>query len=127
MNVITAWDLGIDDSTAIWFIQMYRTEVRVIDYMEGSGEGLEYYIKMLSEKNIFTVHIFPHDIAVRDLITGKSRLEIVKALGLKNVRVAPKLMVADGIQAVRNLLDRCWFDKDNCNQGRLEVNEDLNP
>ena len=120
LNVITAWDLGIDDSTAIWFIQMYRTEVRVIDYMEGSGEGLEYYIKMLSEKEyIYSAHFFPHDIAVRDLITGKSRLEVVKALGLKNVRVAPKLMVADGIQAVRNLLDRCWFDKDNCNQGKI--------
>jgi len=120
LNVITAWDLGIDDSTAIWFIQMYRTEVRVIDYMEGSGEGLEYYIKALSEKEyIYSAHFFPHDIAVRDLITGKSRLEIVKALGLKNVRVAPRLAIADGIQAVRNLLDRCWFDKDNCNQGRI--------
>lgn len=120
INVHTAWDLGIDDSTAIWFVQMYRTEVRVIDYMEGSGEGLEYYIKEINNKPyVYGAHFFPHDISVRDLITGKSRLEIIKTLGIKNAVVAPKLPVADGIQAVRNLLDRCWFDKDNCNQGRI--------
>lgn len=120
INVLTAWDLGIDDSTAIWFVQMYRTEVRVIDYMEGSGEGLEYYIKEINNKPyVYGAHFFPHDIAVRDLITGKSRLEIVKSLGIRNAVVAAKLPVADGIQAVRNLLDRCWFDKDNCNQGKL--------
>lgn len=120
LNVLTAWDLGIDDSTAIWFVQLHRTEVRVIDYMEGSGEGLEYYIKEINNKPyVYGGHLFPHDIAVRDLITGKTRLEIVKSLGLKNVKVAAKLTVADGIQASRNLLDRCWFDKDNCNQGRL--------
>jgi len=120
LSVLTAWDLGIDDSTAIWFVQPYRTEVRVIDYMEGSGEGLEYYIKILGEKPyIYSGHLFPHDIAVRDLITGKSRFEIVKSLGLKNVQVAAKLSIADGIQAVRNLLDRCWFDKHNCNQGKV--------
>jgi len=120
INVHTAWDLGIDDSTAIWFVQMYRTEVRVIDYMEGSGEGLEYYIKALTEKPyVYGAHFFPHDIAVRDLITGKSRLEIIKSLGMRNAVVAAKLPVADGIQAVRNLLDRCWFDKDNCNQGKI--------
>lgn len=120
LPVITAWDLGVDDSTSIWFIQMYRTEVRIIDYMEGSGEGLEYYVKELQQKDyIYSAHFFPHDIAVRDLITGKTRLEIVRALGLKNIKVAAKLLVADGIQAVRNLLDRCWFDKDKSNQGRI--------
>lgn len=120
INVLTAWDLGIDDSTAIWFVQMYRTEVRVIDYMEGSGEGLEYYIKEINNKPyVYGAHFFPHDISVRDIITGKTRLEIIKTLGIKNAVVAPKLPVADGIQAVRNLLDRCWFDKDNCNQGRI--------
>ena len=120
LSVITAWDLGIDDSTAVWFVQLHRTEVRVIDYMEGSGEGLEYYIKQITEKPyVYSNHLFPHDIAVRDLVTGKSRLEMVKSIGLKNVSVAAKLSVADGIQAVRVLLERCWFDKQKCNQGRI--------
>lgn len=120
LNVITAWDLGVDDSTAVWFVQHYRTEYRVIDYMEGSGEGLEYYIREMQTKPyIYSHHVFPHDVKVRELITGKSRIETLKTLGLKNITVAEKLSVADGIQAVRNLLAKCWFDKDNTNQGKI--------
>jgi phage terminase large subunit len=120
LGVFTAWDLGVDDATAIWFFQVHRTEIRIIEYYENSGEGLEYYVRELAAKPyIYGGHIFPHDVAVRELITGKSRIEAIKTMGLKNVRVAAKLQVADGIQAVRNLLDRCWFDSRLCNQGRI--------
>ena len=120
LPVVTAWDLGVDDATSIWFVQVHRSEVRVIRYLEGSGEGLDYYIKELNKMPYnYSSHLFPHDIGVREMTTGKSRLEAVKSLGLRNVRVADKLAVADGINAVRMLLKRCWFDARNCNQGRI--------
>jgi phage terminase large subunit len=38
--VDTCWDIGIRDSTSIWFRQRIGRELRVIDYYEHSGEGL---------------------------------------------------------------------------------------
>jgi hypothetical protein len=117
--VITAWDLGMDDSTAIWFMQECGKELHAIDYLECSGKGLPDIIKLIKEKNYdFSAHIFPHDIKVREMGTGKSRLEVVeKLLGKKYVRVAKKLSVADGIAAVRSILGRTWFDDYNCAPG----------
>jgi phage terminase large subunit len=117
-NVVTAWDLGIGDSTAIWFVQYIGAEIRVIDYFEGSGVGLDYYAKVLQDKGyVYDTHILPHDVQVRELGTGKSRLEILRTLGLNNIDIAPKLMIDDGIQSVRSILDKCWFDEKKCERG----------
>ena len=120
MMVTTAWDLGMGDSTGIWFFQVPsgQREIRVIDYLEFSGEGLPFYAKMLSEKPyVYDSHIMPHDIRVRELGTGKSRYEMAEALGIKPLTIARKLPVDDGINAVRALLPKCWFDGDKCKQG----------
>lgn len=113
----TAWDLGINDSTAIWFYQVVGKEIRFIDYYEASGEGLAHYVALLAQKGYhYGAHYAPHDIEVRELGTGKSRLEAAKKLGI-DFKIAPKLSVMDGINAVRGLLSRCWFDKIKCKQG----------
>jgi phage terminase large subunit len=111
LPVHTAWDLGIGDSTAIWFVQQVGKEVRVIDYYEASGVGLDHYAKVLQGKNyLWGDHIVPHDAAVRELGSGRSRIETLASLGIKT-RVAPRLGVDDGINAARLLLARCWFDQ----------------
>jgi len=116
--VITAWDLGVGDSTAIWFFQTVGNEVRVIDYYEATGEGMQYYAKILNQKPYsYSHHIMPHDIRVRELGTGKSRYEIAQSLGIKPITIARSLPVDDGINAVRALLPRCYFDKKKCAQG----------
>lgn len=119
MSVITAWDLGIGDSTAIWFCQFLGGgEVRVIDYYENSGVGLDHYAKVLLDKEYhYEQHILPHDVQVKELGTGKSRLEVLDALGIRNVEIAPKLSVEDGIQAARTMIPRCYFDENKCNRG----------
>lgn len=118
LPVITSWDLGVGDATGIWFFQVLRQEVRVIDYYETTGEGLGYYAKILQEKPyIYKEHIMPHDIRVRELGTGKSRYEIAQSLGIKPITIAKSLPVDDGINAVRSLIPRCWFDKKKCTQG----------
>lgn len=115
LPVTTAWDLGIDDEMVIWFIQESPSgEVRVVDYLSGRNEGLGYYIRKLHEWSnehgtTYKEHLAPHDIAVRELSTGKSRLEIARSMGLR-FRPVGKHSIEDGIEAVRNLLPVCWFD-----------------
>ena len=105
----TAWDLGMGDSTAIWVAQLAGKEIRLIDCVENHGQGLDWYVNWLRDNKYegFT-HILPHDVQVRELGTGKSRKEVLEEAGL-SITVAPRLSVADGIQAVRRLLPRCWF------------------
>lgn len=117
LPVITAWDLGVDDTTVVWFVQKHR-EVRIIDYLENSGAGLDFYVKQIKEKEYnYKEHLLPHDVKVRELISGKTRLEALRSMGLRNVRVVQKAGVADGINAVRLLLPQCVFDKDACKRG----------
>lgn len=113
--VFTGWDLGVDDSTVIWFAQRVGRETRIIDYHEESGKGLDYFVKLMKDKNYnYEEHFLPHDVAQRELSTGKSRLETLQKMGLKRVRVVPRLDIADGINAARLLIKKCYFDKDRC-------------
>jgi phage terminase large subunit len=116
--VITAWDLGIGDTTAIWFCQKVGPETRLIDHYETSGVGLDHYVRVLQSKGyVYDQHILPHDVRVRELGSGKSRLETLQSLGLSNIQIAPQLNVDDGIQASRSLLATCWFDAEKCSHG----------
>lgn len=117
-KVDTAWDLGIDDATAIWFIQDVGLERRLIDYLEVSGEGLPQIVGRLESKGYrYGRHLLPHDVEVRELNNGTSRRETLEKLGLKNIEVIPQQEVADGINAVRLMLPRCWFDSNRCARG----------
>jgi hypothetical protein len=114
---VTAWDLGMSDSTAIWVAEIISGEVRVMDFYEASGESLDHYIKWLDEKGYRDyTHIMPHDVNVRELQTGKSRYQFLTEAGL-DIEVAPKSSVEDGIQAVRRILPNCWFNKDKTRAG----------
>jgi len=113
-QVTTAWDLGIGDSTAIWFVQQIGKEVRIIDYYSASGVGLEHYAKVLSERPyVYRDHLFPHDAAVRELGSGKSRIEMLRSMGIK-CKLVKRVSVNDGINAVRALLPKCYFDEVKC-------------
>lgn len=119
--VNTAWDLGVGDATSIWFFQYMPIgsvgEWRFIDYYEASGEGLPHYAEVLASKGYrYGKHIGPHDLAVRELGSGKSRIETARSLGI-NFEVARNLPVLDGIDAVRAILGASWFDKDKCKDG----------
>jgi len=132
--VHTSWDLGMSDSTSIWFVQARPGGTfAVIDYYEASGEGLDHYARVLDEKRYkYGTHIAPHDIRVRELGTGKSRLEIARGLGIR-FDIAPNISVQDGINAVRSVMPSCWFDREKCERGidslrhyRRAFNEEMN-
>lgn len=116
--VYTAWDLGIDDSTAIWMAQLVGREIHLIDYIEASGEALDYYVRELNKRPyMWGEHLLPHDAEAKELGTGRTRTETLKSLGLTRVKIVPAQRVEDGINAVRLMLTRCWFDKTNCKRG----------
>lgn len=115
--VDTAWDLGMDDSMTIWFFQQVGAQYRFIDYYEDSGEGLTHYAKVLQDKGyLYGRHFAPHDVSVRELGTGRSRLEVAKRLGI-TFEISPRLDVDDGINAVRSMFRQFWFDKDKTYRG----------
>ncbi len=118
LPVHTAWDLGMDDATGIWFFQVLGGgQWRMLEYHEDSGQGLQHYIQLLKEKPYtYGRHIAPHDIKVRELGTGLSRLEMARQLGI-DFSVCPSFSLADGINAVRVALPRMWFHKEGTAHG----------
>ncbi|HVI65113.1 MAG TPA: hypothetical protein VM910_21395 [Bradyrhizobium sp.] len=116
--VWTSWDLGIRDATAIWFAQVIGREIRIIDYYEASGVDLGHYVREIGARPyVYAGHIVPHDAQAKELGTGKSRLEVLQSLGLKNISIAPLHRVEDGINAVRVFLPKRWFDAKKCARG----------
>jgi hypothetical protein len=121
LRVETWWDLGMDDATAIWFVQHlpHAGEIRVIDYLEASGEPLAYYAQQLQARGYtYSAHRLPHDVQVRELGSGKTRLETLRALGLAPIHPGKAMPVADGINAVKLILPRCYFDAERTVLGR---------
>ena len=117
-QVWTAWDLGIRDATAIWWAQTVGREIRIIDYYESSGVDLGHYVReIISKPYVYAGHIVPHDAQAKELGTGKSRLEVLESLGLKELSVCPMHRVEDGINAVRVMIPKCWFDATKCARG----------
>lgn len=122
LGVATFWDLGIDDSMSIWFAQFLGGEIRLIDYYESQGYGLDHYFGVLGDKAAsrgwwYEGHVGPHDLEVRELGTGKSRVQYAQDQGFIFQVAARPEKKEDGIQAIRQLLPRCWFDEEHCKMG----------
>jgi phage terminase large subunit len=117
MEVHTAWDLGVGDDTSIIFFQQVNMEIRIVDFYATNGYGLDHYAKVLREKGyIYGKHYLPHDVDIRVLAGGdiaKTRKQTLEGLGIP-VTVVPKWSLEDGINAVRRVLPRVWFDPDTC-------------
>jgi hypothetical protein len=116
-------DLGVGDSTALWFVQKRPDGYALIDYEEAHSKELTYYYDLLNGKP-YRYHCWwlPHDAKARTLQTGKSTIELVMLYDQANpfrrfdrgsndkfIRLCPKLEIQDGINAVRSVLPTCWF------------------
>jgi phage terminase large subunit len=134
VEVYTFWDLGVDDSMTIWFIQPVGKSFHVIDYYENTGFGLEHYAKALrgelpdsGHRRSYTYadHAMPHDADQREMTSGEialSRREVAQNLGIKPVKVVQRAknintIINVHIPAVRNVLESCWFDEKRCAKG----------
>lgn len=122
VEVHTAWDLGYDDSTAIWWFQVLPGEIRLVNYYENSGEDIPHYCSVVSAYGTssncrYGKHYVPHD-AANELLAagGRSIVQQAFALGIK-MYVVPATSQQNGIEAARKTLERCWFDGTACEQG----------
>src|SRR3990167_2546482 len=122
LRVDTYWDLGISDVTAVWFVQKFGLEYRMVDYFEEPDLKIPTLVEMVREKirnEKCTVGDFwlPHDAKVRELGTGKSRQE-----GFISLRARPRIIPRvedklDSIHAARMIFSRCLFDASRCEKG----------
>ena len=121
-GVYTAWDLGIGDSTVIWFFQVVGREIHFIDHYEGSNEDLGHYISYMQNKPYqYTTHFLPHDSKARELQTGMTRVEFFNNHGIYNIEVLRPTNFSlgqDDIDLVaRPKFSLCWFDEEKCQRG----------
>ena len=126
LPVMTFWDIGVGDSTAIWFVRQVGEEFHVIDYYENSGEGLRHYMKVLKDKGYtYSEHWGPHDIDNREFGSdAKTRRELAREgyeidgqIYRMTFQVVPKIGINDGIEAAREIIPRCVFDESKCEKG----------
>lgn len=117
LPVFTSWDLGFSDSTAIWFFQVSGQEIHLLEYHEDSGKPLTHYLKLIKDKPYsYGKHFVPHDAAAHEYSHGCSRIEVARQHGITFTQTQ-KLLLAEGIDAVRNMLNRCVFDEEECSVG----------
>lgn len=117
IRVDTWWDLGMDDMNVILLTQTVGPQIRFIDMYYSRGEGLAYYVKWLEDRAKekgyrYGTHFLPHDVAVKELGTGLSRQEVLWSLGMRNIRIGKKIGINEGIDRVRNLFARFYFDEE---------------
>ena len=112
----TAWDLGFNDSTSIWWFQVVHGEIRVLDHHSSNGQAIPYYTGLLKQKEEefgyrYGIHWLPHDARAKTLASGgKSIIEqIATKIDIKQLKIVPNLSLQDGIQASRLALNRTWF------------------
>ena len=118
LPVHTGWDLGINDTTCIWFFQIHQDCIRFIDYYENADEGLTHYINLLKQRDYrYGKHLAPHDIEVRDFTIGKTRKEFAREQGLIFETVPRPHDVMDKIESVRTVFPQFYFDESKCARG----------
>lgn len=111
LEVHTFWDLGRNDTTAIWFMQRVGMENRFIDYYENRLVDLDHYIRELKKLDYnYGTHYLPHDVEVTELTTNKSRREVLEMGGIKPIHVVPRIThINEGLEMTRKQFASCWF------------------
>ena len=128
LPVHTAWDLGISDAMSVWFFQAVGKEVRLIHYYENHNHGMDHYANYLTEFKTkheikYGEHLAPHDIEVRELMSGKSRKDAARDMGIIFRTISRPKAKSDGHQAVRKLFPRLWIDENRCELGLACLSE----
>ncbi len=130
LPVYTWWDIGYNDVNAIWFVQAHGGgEIRCIDYYESAGQDLGHYLEVLNRKRMQgwafepRGQLVPHDFGITEYSTGMTRVQTAQKLGWRMTVVPRPNSVDDGIDAVRRVLPRCWFDRECCAVGLVHLGE----
>ncbi len=119
--VNTFWDLGWNDTTAIWFHQRVGMEHRFIDYIEASGKDLGFFAQEIQSREFtYGRHYLPHDAENKTLASaGKSvRSLLQELLPAHRFDVVPRTeSLVSAINQTRAVIPMCYFDEDRCADG----------
>lgn len=121
VNIAT--DLGMSDSTAIWFWQNTESGPLLIDYYENHGKTLEHYFDILEAKNYTYGEMWlPHDGKADNFQTGRTTFEQFlkhfhatsnpdeRGGGQIYCDIVPRVRrKQDSINAARMILPKCSF------------------
>ncbi len=149
MPVYTAWDLGFSDAMAIWYFQIDKKRINVIEYNEFVGRSIieccyivngqweklredcgwsdDAMSKTMSlyqhhEGYKYKTHFGPHDLKNTEISIGVSRWSVAKQHGIK-FKLIPHTDVQSGIDLVRRLLINVHFDLTRTNDGVRALKE----
>lgn len=123
LPVKVAFDIGVNDKTAMVFWQQDKENFYIVDYYENDSEGLEHYVrqlhKFMSKNDVFIDEIiFPHDIEVKEWGGGKKRIQVARnALPEQKITVLDKASVSEGIDTVRRVFKHCIFKQSKNGKG----------
>lgn len=125
LPVQAIWDIGgssaTADAMAIWIVQLIGQKILVLDYIEGVGQVLAYYVNELRSRGWGgALCILPHDGVNENNITGKRYEDHVREAGFE-VRVVKnqgKGAAMMRIEAARRLFPRVWFNEATTEAGR---------
>jgi phage terminase large subunit len=122
----TAWDLGYDDATAVWFFQIVGArELHILGYLEEFNQDIKFHCDAVHNwfaarklpKQAMGKHFVPHDAANKLLAAGgRSIVQQAHTLGIK-MFVVKATSQQNSIEALRKTLEYCWFDEKECDQG----------
>ena len=116
--VLAVFDIGWADATAVWFVQFIGMETRLIRYYETTQTTMSQILaKMQTFGYVYDTLYLPHDAQNKTLAAnGRSIEDIVRAAGF-NVRIIDRVPITDSINAARTIFTKCYFDRENCNEG----------
>ena len=134
-GVYTSWDLGVSDSTAIWFWRLNEKRMPdLIDHYESSGQAASHYFSLVESKPYkYVRHYLPHDARQRSWQTGVGVVDqFIARWGADKVTIGPELSIRDGISAGRWMLEqpmrihpRCGSGVEALREYRYEYDEEL--
>lgn len=117
VGVSVAADLGWGDNTSLWFSQRVALQHRMLASYQNSHKPWSHYLEIIQKSGylIDTIYL-PHDAANGQLGSGKSIERITRDHNYRVV-VVPRGNVVNGINAVREMFDECWFDTEGTSDG----------
>jgi len=120
VDIVTVWDLGRADATAIWVCQVVGLQVRVIDHIADNFQHLDFFADWVKENDYNGLHVLPHDAAHERLAKEGSAGSIeaqLKTLGLTNTLVQKAGTLDATRKLAKNLIREAWFDEMKCRDG----------
>ena len=122
--VYPCFDIGLNDSTAIWFLQLLPGgAIHWVDYYEANGEQVKHYVDVLRDRGYsYSELFFPHDGAHRRIGMPRSVAEQFRDHGFSVTVLKQVSNVQPYIEDCRVAIGKSWFDADRTERGRACLN-----